>query len=271
MKYTIGIMACIAIAFLSITSPDKYRSHAQEEIASVAPQPAGEQKLDQKLDSIIDLLHNQDIKIDQVDSLTTDMAVEQVEMNQRLVKLETIEVKSPTPAACDNCACDEKLEDLERRVAALETVKALLSKTAVSGGSTGGPVVSYGSTGGPAVRSPVRTAASTVVQAAAAVATAPVRAAANYQPRWQNYDGKSRMQHAVEDHGMDISGKSQSQILAEMDAYHDAYGPGHSVRSSAPVRSSVANSNCPGGVCPTGPSLQTRSGGGWYLGKAFRR
>lgn len=283
MKYTIGIMACIAIAFLFVTSPDKHRSHAQEEIASVAPQPAGEQKLDQKLDSIIDLLHNQDIKIDQVDSLATDMAIEQVEIQQRLVALETKATEpQPTPAdpvkaevdACCDCNC----EDLERRVAALEQVKSLLSRSTSSGGSVGsvvyGPVVAssgYGSAGSSVVNQPVRSAVGTVVRSAAAVATAPVRAAANYQPRWQNYDGKPRMQHAVEEHGMDISGQSQAQVLAEMDAYHDKYGPGHPVRSSAPVRSNVANSNCLGGVCLTGPSVQTRSSGGWYLGRAFRR
>jgi hypothetical protein len=65
-----------------------------------------------------------------------------------------------------------------------------------------------------------------------------------YTPRWQNYDGKSRMQHAVEDHGIDIRGKSEAQVLREMDAYHDKFGGGHSVAKSAPMKSS-----CP--TCPT--------------------
>jgi hypothetical protein len=276
MKYAVGIMACIAIAFLFITSPDKSRSHAQEEVAAVAP------VVDDKLDSIIGMLAKQQVNIEGIDSVVVDVASEQDAIKQRLVKLETAKEETPSPAKpqaelCEcNCDCDAKLADHEKRIAALEAVKNVLSRTAVSGGSTGGPVVSYGSTGGsavsqgPVVRTPVRS----VVQAAANVATAPVRAA-NYQPRWQNYDGKSRMQHAVEDHGMDISGKSQAQVLAEMDAYHDRFGPGHPVKVSSSVpmqRQTYSSGGCPGGVCPTNPSVQTRSsGGGWFLGKNLRR
>lgn len=67
-----------------------------------------------------------------------------------------------------------------------------------------------------------------------------------YVGRWQNHNGKSRMQHAVEDHGIDIRGKSESQVLREMDAYHDRYGGGHPARASLAVRSS----GCPSGGCP---------------------
>jgi hypothetical protein len=66
-----------------------------------------------------------------------------------------------------------------------------------------------------------------------------------YVPRWVNYDGKSRMQHAVEDHGIDIRGKSEAQVLREMDAYHNRYGGGHAVKYS-----NVVQSGCPGGSCP---------------------
>lgn len=67
-----------------------------------------------------------------------------------------------------------------------------------------------------------------------------------YRARWANFDGKSRMQHAIEDHGIDVRGKSEAQVLREMDAYHDRYGGGHSVRHSNVVQSG----GCPGGSCP---------------------
>lgn len=67
-----------------------------------------------------------------------------------------------------------------------------------------------------------------------------------YAGRWQNHNGKSRMQHAVEDHGIDIRGKSESQVLREMDAYHDRYGSGHPSKALLAVRSS----SCPSGGCP---------------------
>jgi len=109
---------------------------------------------------------------------------------------------------------------------------------------------------------------------------APVKVvpAVNYEPRWQNYDGKSRMQHAVDDHGIDVSKYSQAQVLQMMDADHDRYGAGHSAiqasrsvvtYSQAPVTYSQATykaplqsystqtySNCPGGVCPTQPQAR---------------
>jgi thiol-disulfide isomerase/thioredoxin len=68
---------------------------------------------------------------------------------------------------------------------------------------------------------------------------------AMYRPRWQNNDGKSRMRHAVEDHGIDIRGKSESQVLREMDAYHDRFGGGHPVKLA-----SFQSSGCPEGGCP---------------------
>lgn len=72
-----------------------------------------------------------------------------------------------------------------------------------------------------------------------------------YRARWQNYDGKSRMQHAVQDHGIDISGKSEAQVFREMDAYHDQYGGGHPVRTASTKRYSQPSmsSGCPS--CPT--------------------
>lgn len=107
-----------------------------------------------------------------------------------------------------------------------------------------------------------------------------VQPSVNYQPRWQNYDGKSRMQHAADDHGIDTSKYSQAQVLQMMDSDHDRYGAGHSaIKASRSVASPVTYtysqatyatplrsystqtySNCPGGVCPTQPRATVRQG-----------
>lgn len=105
----------------------------------------------------------------------------------------------------------------------------------------------------------------------------------SYTPRWKNFDGKDRMQHAIEDHGIDISKYTQAQVLAMMDSDHDRYGGNaHSAiratRTREVVRYPVVQqpiiqptivqqpafqrtyqpvmSNCPGGVCPTQPTYQ---------------
>lgn len=159
---------------------------------------------------------------------------------------------------------ESKLAALEQRLSDLEAERVETAKVAAapvvvsSSGSTG--TLASGSTG-------------TVYRPAVAMP-----AASRYTPRWQNYDGKSRMQHAVEDHGIDIRGKSEAEILALMDAQHDTYGPGHPqvMRAATRTRSvtfSPATSSCPGGVCPTGPSYTaSRSTNvGWYPGKLLRR
>lgn len=68
----------------------------------------------------------------------------------------------------------------------------------------------------------------------------------SYTPRWQNFDGMTRLEHASKVHGMDVIGKSEAQVLREMDAYHDRYGGGHPVKSA-----SAMSSGCPTGNCPT--------------------
>jgi hypothetical protein len=253
------ILSCVALALLIFQQQPKESNQsaiAQEEVQrSIAPP-----LVDDRLDQVLSLLKVQSSEL---------AAIEECQQQEsRATQSRLVALESSSASGCD-CDCEGKLADLESRVKALEAVKVALNKVSnggSNGGSVGSPVVSYGSAGSAvapplvvnAVRTPVRTVVSGVARNVANVA--------NYQPRWQNYDGKSRMQHAVEDHGMDISGKSQAQILAEMDAYHDQYGPGH------PVKSRVMNSSCPGGVCPTGRSVQTRSSGsGWFLGKNLRR
>lgn len=93
------------------------------------------------------------------------------------------------------------------------------------------------------IRRVIQNAVSTVSQPGYQPVSYQSTAPEQYTPRWHNYDGKSRMQHAVEDHDMNISGKSQAQVLREMDAYHDKYGPGHPVRVSNGI--SLSCPTCP--------------------------
>lgn len=139
------------------------------------------------------------------------------------------------------------------------------SSVASYGGSTGtyAPVVSYGSTGSAASATPVRNVASAAVR----VATAPVRAVTNYQPRWKNYDGLSFRQHAEVMHGIDTTGLSDAEVGMLRDHDHDMYGGGHPAVMRS-VRSSPMTSSCPGGVCPTGPAVNSGNSR-WYLGKAL--
>lgn len=76
--------------------------------------------------------------------------------------------------------------------------------------------------------------------------------ASSYQPRWANYDGLSRVQHAQAHHGLNPSSMSESELYRQMDTDHDRYGAGHSqilrARQSQPMMR--PGSSCPDGVCP---------------------
>jgi hypothetical protein len=232
------VLLCAAIGFAILQQPPQERTsaRAQEEISAKIAPP------DTRLDDVLALLKVQSNELQAIEECHRQ---ESEEIKQRLASLEQAPEATPlVDKCCDEC--EAKLKDLESRVAVLELTRATKSI--------------------PLVLSPTPIVSSTSIST--------TKTTSSYKPRWQNYDGKSRMQHAVEDHGIDIRGKSESQVLAEMDAYHDRYGAGHPVKSSIPIRSTALNSSCPGGVCPTGPSSrgQVRSNsGGWYLGKAFGR
>lgn len=51
--------------------------------------------------------------------------------------------------------------------------------------------------------------------------------ASSYSPRWQNYDGLSRMEHARQYHGINTTGMTVDQVNRLMDQDHDRYGGGH--------------------------------------------
>lgn len=101
-----------------------------------------------------------------------------------------------------------------------------------------------------------------VVVTKSSVVTSSPTSSSVYQPRWQNFDGKDRLQHAVEDHGIDVSKYSTSDVFKMMDADHDKYGgSAHGAikasRSTVVTRARSTASSCPGGVCPT-PSSYSR-------------
>jgi hypothetical protein len=123
-------------------------------------------------------------------------------------------------------------------------------------------------------------------------APAPKQSVEKYIPRWNNFDGKDRMQHAAEDHGVDISKYSEAQILRMLDQDHDKYGGNaRTMAADANIHKAIRESrgiveptttrtrevvrypivqqpilqrsyqqptmsNCPGGVCPTQPTYQ---------------
>lgn len=255
MKYAVGLMACIAIAFFMITSPERSQSHAssQQGVAEELPPLEVRPPADDKLDAIIDMLAKQQVSVENIDAVAMQTAVELEDTKQRLVALETAKTQQPTPAMpmCD-CDCDDlqrKYAELEKRVAILEAARVQLSQR----------------------------------QSASKVASQPAKSSIpdNYQSRWHNMDGKSRMQHAMEDHWwMDLNGKTEAEILAEMDAYHDMYGGGHAPKPRKVVNSTATTtfSTCPPEGCPPNGQVtyqktytQSTQNNGWYLGKNLGR
>ncbi len=77
----------------------------------------------------------------------------------------------------------------------------------------------------------------------------------NYVPRWTNYDGLTRREHAATYHGLDTATMSDTEIAMQLDADHDRHGGGHpaAMRSTTTTTRTRTRSttNCPGGVCPT--------------------
>jgi hypothetical protein len=179
------------------------------------------------------------------------------------------------PPVCDcDCDCDpERMEKLEALIAEVQAdhdsdVEALAKRVValeakpVQQVPTPAPVLMPA----PAVKPQPKS----IVQAPVVQRQSVVQ---SYAPRWNNFDGKDRMQHAAEDHGIDTSRYTQAQVLAMMDADHDRYGgSNHSAiratRTREVTRYPIVQqpilqrtyqstmSNCPGGVCPTQPTYQ---------------
>lgn len=90
------------------------------------------------------------------------------------------------------------------------------------------------------------------------------RSVSSYSPRWQNHDGQSLRDHAINEHGF-ASNLSDAQLFQMHDAYHDQYGGAPpAMRSRSVTVQSPYVSNCPGGQCPTSRSMSVQSSGGVF-------
>lgn len=242
MRYTIGIMACIAIVFFVITSPDKSQSRAE-----LSPVEASrDTRIDVLVSSLstmqdsIEALASEVQEVRQLQASGSFVSAEVASLSDKIAKQEAklVAVVNSPPASAPpppvvgdicNCNCDE----LEKRIAALEDQLAKLMVTKAK-------------------------------PAAPQVSSTP------YQPRWHNYDGRTARQHAIESHGFDPS-LSDAQLARLHDAYHDQYGEHPPTaapvyRSRSTVVQSPMTSNCPGGVCPTTSRTTTVQSGGGLMG-----
>lgn len=184
-------------------------------------------------------------------------------------------LQQPTSAYLDSSALAAQVEDNTARIGVLESkldgLYASIDELKASPAPTPAPQVPKATQSVVEVRTPVRTAAKAAatvaakaVKGAAIVATAPVRAVANYQPRWRNNDGRSLKQHTLEVHGFDPS-LSDAELYAMHDAWHDANGGDPPTRSRS-VYKSVSSGDCPGGVCPVPSRTVVRQSRGGLLG-----
>lgn len=241
MKFAIGLMACIAIAFVFVTSPDS------QPRASV--QPASVDVQSQAIASLTQAIT--DLQI----SIADDREALEDRMGKRLeARFVAFTETLPKPAAMpipddlepDVRAIEAKQAELEKRIAELEQAKTAAAKSAASCPCPDGACPCPVTTKPAAVQG--RTTSRTVTS------SGPVNYAPSYTARWQSNDGRSLQDHATQVHGFNPN-LSDAQLAAQHDAYHDQYGgasPSTAMRSrSVTVQSPFTTSNCPGGQCPT--------------------
>lgn len=254
-------MLAAAIAFTLITDPRNSQTTAQQDPDRKADMKSVADclvQVDRVLHELTDRVLNHSRELESIEQCHAE---ELEQIKSRLVHVESDE---PAASSCQ-CDCDERINKLEADVAQLKS-RPVSSYPAVSSssgyGSTGTPVVSSGSTGTPIVsyRSTATTAATPVRNVVQRVVEA---------PRWQNYDGLTRRQHLEQAHGLNTAGMSEADLIRAQNAYHDTYGPGHPVKM--PTMPVTRSSNCPDGVCPTGPTSTRSSSSGWWLGKNLGR
>ena len=198
MKNAIGLMACIAIAFLWITSPDSSKSHASKEPA--ASSAANYDQLKRELDLMLDGL---------LESIQKDSA----ELSGKL--------RSTVESDLDRIdALEKKLDDIDKKL--LAAAAPAVSKAATSTTTT---VVSSKPLA-TSVNASASPSAKSVVSSSIPSASVPA-APANYSARWQNYDGLSPREHAEVMHGINTAGLTEAQIAMMRDRDHDIYGAWH--------------------------------------------
>ncbi len=239
MKFAIGLMACIAIAFVFVTSPDT------QPRASVQPASADAQAITSLTNA--------------VESLQDSIANQQVEMESRVdAKFVAFTESLPAPAASVD------LSEIIERLGRLETAKVDLEEEDIR---LFNELESLRKTAA-AASCPCRTATKLPVTSNASSAN-PVTQA-SYTARWHSNDGRSLRDHATQVHGFDPN-LSDAQLAAQHDAYHDQFGgaaPRSPVQYAPAMRSRTVTvqspfaSSCPGGVCPTSRTRTVQSSGG---------
>lgn len=201
MKNAIALMACVAIAFLWITSPESSKSHASKDpatssiVLNQASSAANQLKvdLDAKLDELLGSLKKD----------AADFGKRQSAIESDLNRIDALE---------------KKLEDIDKKLLAAAApaaspIKATTSTTTVVSTK-------------PLATSSVNASARSVVSSSITSASVPA-APANYSARWQNYDGLSPREHAEVMHGINTAGLTDAQIALMRDRDHDVYGAGH--------------------------------------------
>lgn len=267
ITHTLACGLLIAIFFVVIQSPSKEQTSAsaRNSIEGLLDRLT---KNDEAMMTLI-AQHGEELASIE-DCHTADSETVRTQLISLQEKVEK-SVEAPSESACD-CDCKAELADLKKRVEVLESqVKSNYPSVSSGGGGSTGKVVSslgstgsrvampvqqsYGSTGsatGPATSAPPRTP----LRTAAAVVTAPIARAGHW-----SYPGEIS-NHLAREHNVNVSGMTREQMLNLHDSLHE----------SAPVQAPVRfQSNCPGGVCPTGPSVQRVQSNGWFLGKNLGR
>lgn len=238
MKYALGIMACVAIAFTFITSPETSRTHAA---------PHGSESSDRVTQSM--------------QSMTDELKRLQAQLSRALDYQDQVESRF---VALENAPAPEfpevpDTEELEQRIAKLESRIETLEKQRVTAAypASSSPTVSYGSSGGTSSSAPVVSYGSTGTPVISTSSTPVVATVNTYTPRWTNYDGLSKRQHAEVYHGVSTAGMTAAQIAMTLDHDHDTFGGGHppAMRTRSTTVSSLQN--CPGGVCPVPSTTRT--------------
>jgi hypothetical protein len=219
MKNAIGLMACIAIAFLWITSPDSSKSHASKEPAasstaglirleqasSAANYDQLKRELDEKLDGLLDGL---------LESIQKDTA----DLSGKL--------RSTVESDLDRIdALEKKLDEIDKKLLAAAAPAASPIVSPVKAAATSTTIISTKPLAA-SVNASVSPSARSVVSSSIPSASVPA-APVNYSARWQNYDGLSPREHAEVMHGINTAGLTDAQIAMKRDRDHDIYGAGH--------------------------------------------
>jgi hypothetical protein len=271
ITHTLACGLLIAIFFVVIQSPSREQTNAsaRNSIEGLLDRLA---KNDEAMMTLI-TQHGQELASIE-DCHIADSEVVRTQLVSLQEKVEK-SVEVPTESVCD-CNCEIELAKLKKQVESLEAlckpqVKSNYPSVSSSGSGSTGTVVSslgstgsrvampvqqsYGSTGsatGNVVSTPLRTPLRTV----AAVVAAPIARAGHW-----SYPGEIS-NHLAVGHNVNASGMTREQMLNLHDSLHE----------SAPVQAPVrVQNNCPGGVCPTGPSVQRVQSNGWFLGKNLGR